>query len=83
MKQNLHRDDGSTLPAISASVAQSDTHPIGDQEVMGLIPARSGNFISWRLIMKYFYNHSLPSAASRKAVVSFLRKNVHKYRLTA
>ena len=33
--------------------------------------------LSWRLIMKYFYGHSLPSADSRRAVVSFWRKNVH------
>ena len=30
-----------------------------------------------------FYNHSTPSADSRKAVVSFSRKNVHKYWLIA
>ena len=27
--------------------------------------------------MKYFYGHSLPSADSRRAVVSFGQKNVH------
>ena len=27
--------------------------------------------------MKIFYGHSLPSADSRRAVVSFLRKNMH------
>ena len=34
--------------------------------------------------MKYIlYGHSLPSADSRRTVVSFLQKNVHKYWLTA
>ena len=31
-------------------VAQSDPHPTGDQEVVGSIPARSGNILLWRLI---------------------------------
>ena len=47
----------------------------GDQEVAGSTPAEVGNILSWRLIMKYsheiFYGHSLPSADSRRAVVSF------------
>ena len=29
--------------------------------------------------MKYFHCHSLPSVDSRRAVVSFWRKDVHKY----
>ena len=46
--------------------------PTGDQEVAGSTPAEVGNILSWRLIMKYFfYGHSLPSADSRRAVVSF------------
>ena len=44
-----------------------------------MITAGSGNFLSGRLIMEYFYSHSLSSADSRKAVVCFWRKNVHKY----
>ena len=36
-----------------ASLAQLDVHPPGDR-VGGSIPARSGNILSWRLIMKYF-----------------------------
>ena len=51
--------------------------PTGDQEVAGSTPAEVGNILSWRLIMKYFYGHSLPSPDSRRAVVSFWRKNVH------
>ena len=57
-----------------ASLAQSDARPTGDQDVAGSIPTGSGNILPWRLIMKY----SLPSADSRRAVVSFWRKNVHK-----
>ena len=33
---------------------KSDACPTGDQEVMGSIPAASGNILSWRFIMKYF-----------------------------
>ena len=33
-------------------------------------------------ITKHFYSHSLPSADSRRAVVSFWQKIVHKYWLT-
>ena len=60
-----------------ASVAQLDARPTGDQEVAGSTPAEVGNILSWRLIMKYFLCHSLPSADSRRAVVSFWQKNVH------
>ena len=35
-------------------MAQVDVHTTCNQEVTGLIPARSGNILSWRLIMKYF-----------------------------
>ena len=38
----------------SALVAQLDVYLTDDQEVAGLIPAGSGNILSWRLIMKYF-----------------------------
>ena len=52
--------------------------PTGDQEVAGSTPAEVGNILSLRLIIKYiFYSHSLPSADSRRAVVSFWQKNVH------
>ena len=49
----------------------------GDQEVAASTPIEVGNILSWRLIMKYFYGYSLPSADSRRAVVSFWLKNVH------
>ena len=51
-----------------ASVAQFDARPTGDQEVVGSATFFYGDF---------FYGHSLPSADSRRAVVSFWRKNVH------
>ena len=51
--------------------------PTGDQEVAGSTPAEVGNILSWRLIVKYFLRSSPPSADSRRAVVSFWRKNVH------
>ena len=35
-------------------MGELDGRPSGDQEVVGLIPAGSGNNLSWRLIMKYF-----------------------------
>ena len=38
----------------------SDAHLNGDQEVSGLIPARSSNILSWRLIMKYFLGSFSP-----------------------
>ena len=57
-----------------ASVAQLDAHLTGDQEVMGSTPADvfRGDW-SWNI----FYGHSLPSADSRRAVVSFWQENVH------
>ena len=49
-------------PHKPASVAQSDARPDDNHEVMGSIPAGSGNIVSWILIMKY----SLPSDDTRK-----------------
>ena len=60
-----------------ASVAQLDARLTGGQEVAGSAAAEFGNILSWRLIMKYFLRHSLSSSDSRRAVVSFWRKNVH------
>ena len=58
-------------------MAQLDARLTGDQEVAGLTPIRSATFFRGDLIMKFFYSHSLPSADSRGAVVSFWQKNVH------
>ena len=46
--------------------------PTGDQEVAG--SPGPGNILLWKLIMKYFLPsifYSLPSADSKRAVVSF------------
>ena len=59
-----------------ALVAQLDARPTEDQEVAGSTPAEVGNILSWRLIMKYFLRSFSP-ADSRRAVISFWRKNVH------
>ena len=40
-------------------------------------PAEVGNILSWRLIVKYFLQSFSPFADTRRAVVSFWRKNVH------
>ena len=43
-----------------ASVVQLDARPTGDQEVAGSTPAKVGNILSWRLIMKYFLRSFSP-----------------------
>ena len=65
-------------PPELASVAQSDARLNGDQAVAGSIPEGSGSILSLRVIRVI-----LSSADSRRTVVSILRKNVHKYWLTA
>ena len=74
---------GATLFAVTqttalkfASLGGSDAHPTGDQ-VTGSTPAEVGNILLWRFDHEIFYGHSLPSADSRRAVVSFWQKNVH------
>ena len=47
------------------------------------IPAGLATFFHRDWSWTIFYGHSLPSTDSRKAVVSFWWKNVHKYWLTA
>ena len=51
--------------------------PTGDQEVAGSTPTEIGNIFHGDWSWNIFYGHSLPSADSRRAVVSFWRKNVH------
>ena len=62
---------------LPASVVQLDVRPTGEQEVAGLTrPGRQLSFVkilSWNI----FYRHSLTSADSRRAFVSFWRKNEH------
>ena len=54
----------------SASVAQLDARPTGDQEVAGSIPAESATFFHGELIMNYFL-WFLPSADPKRAFVRF------------
>ena len=44
---------------VSASVAQLDAHPTGNQ-VAGSTPTEVGNILLWRLIMKYFLRSFSP-----------------------
>ena len=60
-----------------ASVAQLDARPTGDQEVAGSTPLRLATFFLEIDHEIFFYGYSLPSSDSRRAVVSFWRKNVH------
>ena len=53
-----------------ASLSGSDVRLTGDQEVAGLSPTKSATFFHGYLI-NIFYGHSLLSADSRRAVVSF------------
>ena len=64
----------SHYPSLPASVAQLAAHPIGDQEVAGLTPIGSVTFFHGIWSRNIFYGHSLPSADSRRVVVSFWRK---------
>ena len=67
----------------SASVAQLDARPTGDQEVAGLIPAKVGNILSWRVIMKYFLWSFSPFRRFKKGSCQFLAKECAQYQLTA
>ena len=60
-----------------ATVAQLDAHLTGDQEVAGKTPAGSATFFRGDLSWDIFYGHSLPSADSRRVVVSSWQKNAH------
>ena len=53
-----------------ALAAQSHVLPTGDPEAAG---------ISWKLIVKYFYGHSLPSTASEKDFCQFLAIKCAQY----
>ena len=59
---------------VPASVTQSAARPTGDQEVAGSIPARSGNMLSWRLIMKYFLWSFSLFRWFKKGICQFLAK---------
>ena len=53
-------------------VVQSDVHPTGDQEVAGSTPARSGDILSYRFIMKYFPRSLSPFRWFKKGSCQFL-----------
>ena len=58
------------------SVARFDMRPTDDQEVAGSTPAgRQHSFVE--IDHELFCTVTLPSADSRRAIVSFWRKNVH------
>ena len=58
---------GSVGCAVRLETRRSRVHP----------PPRSATFFHGDWSWNIFYGHSLPSADSRRAVVSFWRKNVH------
>ena len=60
-----------------APVAQLDARPTENQELAGSTPAGLATFFCGDGSWNAFYGHSLPSADSRRAVVSFWQKNVH------
>ena len=60
-----------------ASVAQLEVHPTSDQEIAGSTPAGLATFFCEDWSWNIFYDHFLPSAESRRAVVRFWQKNVH------
>ena len=57
---DMHTGSGNYLVCLPAPVAQLDACPTGDQEVVGSTPAKVGNILSWRLIMKYFLRSFSP-----------------------
>ena len=63
---------GPVLIMAVLAVAQSDVCLTGNQEVTGSVPARSGNILSWRLIMKYFLWSFSPFCCFKKGSCQFL-----------
>ena len=66
-----HADPDDMQDSEPAPVAQLDVRLIGDQEVAGSTPAEVGSIFCGDWLWNIFYGHSLPSADSRRAVVSF------------
>ena len=60
-----------------ASVVQLHARPTEDQEVAGSIPAGSVTFFREDWSWYIFYGLFLPSTDTRRAVISFWRKNEH------
>ena len=59
------------------AVARLDACPPGMWTVASSILTSGKTFFRWDWSWKHFYDHSLPSADSRRAVVSYWRKNGH------
>ena len=62
--------------ALPGAVARSEASPLGMEAAPSSI-LTSGTFCLGDLVMKKFYGQSPSSADSRRAVVSYWRKNVH------
>ena len=73
---NVKQDTNHLNNVLPGAVARSEACPLGMQAAPGSIPT-SGTFFRGDLVMKNFYRHSPSSADSRRAVVSYWRKNVH------
>ena len=56
--------------------------PTWDQEVAGSTPAKVGNILSWRLILKYFLRLFSPFYWFKKGSCHFLAKECTQYWLT-
>ena len=74
--QLSHQGWLSDICLYEAGLSDSGAQLTGDQEVADY-PNRVGNILLWRLNMNIFYDYSLPSTDSRRAVVSFWQKNAH------
>ena len=87
----VRKEEGYTSPSFSSSVSHSQIHDYG-AGLGGSVgcavwleprrsrvqpPPRSATFFRGDWPWNIFYSHSLPSTDSRRAVVSFWRKNVH------
>ena len=60
-----------------ALVAQSDAHLTGDQEVVGLILAWSGNILSWRLIITSYFLYDLNTVERDIKYQIILNSSIH------
>ena len=58
--QNAHLHGPIKIFTVAGPVAQLDVRLAGDQEVAGSTPAKVGNILSWRLIVKYFLRSFSP-----------------------
>ena len=68
---------------LPASVAQLDAPSDWRLGGRGFDPAKVGNILSWRLIMKYFLRSFSPFRGFKKGSCQFLAKECAQYWLTA